>query len=91
MACRPAILTCAIFDESAVMARPRKTHPPTPSDELEALLGFRWAMGRPSKHDLSTWSVSDDWPDRVPVTLAEIEVFERWFGDVLHELLGPQP
>lgn len=22
-----------------------------------------------------------DWPDPVPVTEAEIEVFERWFGD----------
>jgi hypothetical protein len=26
--------------------------------------------------------VTDDWPDEVPVTEAEIEVFEAWFGDL---------
>lgn len=44
--------------------------------------------GRP-KHDLTTWTVTDDWPDPVPVTEAEIEVFERWFGDLFDELFGP--
>ena len=34
--------------------------------------------------------VTDDWPDDVPVTEAEIEVFERWFGDVFDELLNPK-
>lgn len=38
-----------------------------------------------------TWCVVDDWPERVPVTEAEIEVFERWFGDIFDELFGPQP
>lgn len=38
-----------------------------------------------------TWRVVDDWPERVPVTEAEIEVFERWFGDIFDELFGPQP
>jgi len=33
--------------------------------------------------------VTDDWPDDIPVTEAEIEVFERWFGDVFEELLNP--
>lgn len=41
-------------------------------------------------HDLSTWTVSDDWPADVPVTEAEIDVFERWFGDLFDELFGPQ-
>ncbi len=36
------------------------------------------------------FSVTDDWPDDVPVTEAEIEVFERWFGDVFDELLSPK-
>ena len=31
--------------------------------------------------------VTDDWPDYVPVTEAEIQVFERWFGDFFDELL----
>lgn len=34
--------------------------------------------------------VTDDWPDYVPVTEAEIDVFERWFGDVFDELLNPK-
>ena len=70
------------------MPRPRKIHPPTVADELETLLGFRWAMGRPPKHDLATWTVTDDWPDPAPVTLAEVDVFERYFGDLFDELFG---
>jgi len=46
-------------------------------------------MGRPPKHDLSTWTVTDDWPRPVPVTQAEVEVFEQWFGDLFDELFGP--
>ena len=68
--------------------RSRRTkRPPTASEQLEELLGYPWPFpGRPPKHDLSTWSVTDDWPDPVPVTEAEIEVFERWFGDLFNEL-----
>ena len=45
-------------------------------------------LGRPAKHDLSAWTVTDDWPERVPVTQAEMEVFEAWFGDFFDELFG---
>lgn len=45
--------------------------------------------GRPPKHDLSTWAITDDWPERIPVTDAEIDVFEAWFGDLFDELFGP--
>jgi hypothetical protein len=71
------------------MARPvRRPRPPTASEKLEALLGYPWPFtGRPPKHDLSTWKVTDDWPDPVPVTDAEVEVFEQWFGDILDALL----
>ena len=63
---------------------------PTASEQLEELLGYPWPFpGRPPKHDLSTWTVIDDWPDPVPVTQAEIEVFERWFGDLFDELFDP--
>lgn len=44
---------------------------------------------RRPKHDVSTWIVTDDWPDEVPITEAEIEVFERHFGDVFDEMFGP--
>lgn len=43
---------------------------------------------RRPKHDVSAWTVTDDWPEKVPITEAEIEIFERYFGDVLNELFG---
>lgn len=39
--------------------------------------------------DTEVLTVVDDWPESIPVTEAEIEVFERWFGDVFDELLSP--
>lgn len=44
--------------------------------------------GRPSKHEVETWRVIDDWPQRVPVTSSEIDVFESWFGALVDELFG---
>jgi hypothetical protein len=40
------------------------------------------------RHDPNAWTVTDDWPERVPVTEAEIEVFEAWFGDLFDELFA---
>lgn len=40
------------------------------------------------KPSLQGWTVSDDWPERVPVTEAEIDLFEAWFGDILDEIFG---
>jgi len=51
------------------------------------------ALGRPRDHHAdadATMRVVDDWPDDVPVTEAEVRVFERWFGDVFDELLSPK-
>ena len=45
-------------------------------------------IGRPPKHDLSAWTVTDDWPERVPVTQAEVDVFEAWFGDFFDEMFN---
>ena len=45
-------------------------------------------IGRPPKHDLSTWTVTDDWSEHVPVTEAEVDMFEAWFGDLFDELFG---
>ncbi len=46
--------------------------------------------GRPIADDLSDWRVVDDWPDDVPVTPEEVDIFERWFGDLLDEMFGPE-
>jgi hypothetical protein len=40
------------------------------------------------KTDQTRWSVSDDWPDEVPITEAEIEVSEAWFGELFDELFS---
>lgn len=52
------------------------------------------ALGRPRNHhahaDHERLRVVDDWPEDVPVTEAEVQVFERWFGDVFDELLSPK-
>jgi hypothetical protein len=45
-------------------------------------------VGRPGKADTTTWTVTDDWPDEVPITEAEIDVFEAWFGDLFDELFS---
>jgi hypothetical protein len=77
------------------MARPRKsrllnaTAADTPSDDLYDYARPRHHRpGRPSPDDPSTWTVKDDWPGDVPVTDAEIEVFEAWFGDLFDELFS---
>jgi len=41
--------------------------------------------------DVEKLPVIDDWPDEVPITEAEIQVFERWFGDVFDEMFGGIP
>ncbi|HTR11906.1 MAG TPA: hypothetical protein VMI72_01305 [Roseiarcus sp.] len=57
--------------------------------QLETLLGHPWPFaGRPPKHDLSTRTITDDWPENVPVTEAEVEVSEQWFGDLFDDLFG---
>ena len=44
--------------------------------------------GRPVIDDLSDWRVVDDFPEEIPVTPEEVDVIERWLGDVLDELFG---
>ncbi len=59
-------------------------------EALRAYMRNEWPhAGRPSKHDVGSWTVTDDWPDRVPVTAAEVDVFEAWFGDLFDEIFGP--
>lgn len=42
----------------------------------------------PGVFDVERLPVLDDWPDEVPITEAEIQVFERWFADVFDEMFG---
>ena len=42
----------------------------------------------PDAFDVEKLPVIDDWPDEVPITEAEIQVFERWFADVFDEMFG---
>jgi len=72
------------------MSRVSRQRPQSASEQLEQMLGKPWPFaGRPPKHDLKAWTVTDDWPERVPVTQAEVDVFEAWFGDLFDELFGP--
>ena len=75
---------------TADMPRPcPKTCPPPRPSSLKRLLGQPWPFpGRPPKHDLSTWTVTDEWPEHIPVTEAEVDVFEAWFADLFDELFG---
>jgi len=87
-----AILLAARRRNTAGMPRPVLKPAPKVSEQLEALLGYPWPFrGQPPKHDPSPWTVTDDWPGLVPVTEAEIEVFERWFADLFDELFEPIP
>jgi hypothetical protein len=40
------------------------------------------------KSERTDATFSDDWPDEVPITEAEIDVFEAWFGDLFDELFS---
>ena len=45
-------------------------------------------LRRSRKVDPIDWTVTDNWPEDVPVTEAEVDVFEAWFGDLLDELFS---
>ena len=36
-------------------------------------------------------TITDDWPEVVPITETEVRIVEAYFGDVLDELFGPLP
>lgn len=45
----------------------------------------------PSRRAAIAPSVSDDWPEFVPITEAELRITEAYLEKVLAELLGPLP
>jgi len=46
--------------------------------------------GHKPPEDTTEWVVTDDWPERVPVTKAEVDVFEAHFSDFFDKWLGPR-
>lgn len=76
--------------------RPRQSTPETLPDDLFDYADEPTPAGRTRAGDApllgpdgERMRVTDDWPEDVPVTEAEIDVFERWFGDVFNEILNP--
>jgi len=60
---------------------------------LQAVNGRRHRRRNAPQHHLHNRTVvvivTDDWPDRVPVTNAEMDVFGAWFGDLFDEMFRP--
>jgi hypothetical protein len=80
------------------MTRPRKSRPQciavaaaAPEDLYDYARPPARRAGRLTPDGLATWTVKDDWPEHVPVTVAEIEVFEAWFGDLFDVLFSARP
>ena len=49
------------------------------------------SVARSSDGRARSWNpeITDDWPDRIPVSEAELDLFEAHFGGLLDELFGP--
>ena len=75
--------------------RPRQPAPQTLPDDLydyddDPAPRISPARGSPpDAFDVEKLPVIDDWPERVPVTEEEVDIFERYFGDALDRLFGP--
>jgi hypothetical protein len=61
---------------------------PLPDDLYDYLRPPVRRKVRPAREKPSEWIVTDDWTEEVPITEAEIEVFEAWFGDLFDELFS---
>ena len=72
-------------------ARKANTDDGLPADLYDYARPPTRRAGRPAAEDTTTWTVTDDWPDPVPVTLDEAALFERWFGDLFDELFKDCP
>lgn len=76
----------------ASRGRPRHAAPRALPDDLYAYRDVPSPPRRnpsPDAFDIESLPVFDDWPERVPVTVAEVDIFERYFGDVLDRLFHP--
>jgi hypothetical protein len=90
-----AILLAKMQREIPGMVRKRKsrtwniaTQDSLPDDLYDYARPPARRVGRPARVNTTAWTVTDDWPDEVPITEAEIDVFEAWFSDLLDELFS---
>ena len=90
-----AILLAQVRCETPAMVRTRKSQigktaaeDRLPDDLYDYARPSARRVGRPAPEDTTTWTVTDDWPDEVPITEAELDVFEAWFDDLFDELFS---
>jgi hypothetical protein len=72
------------------MARSQKS--PQHRAPIDGLFDYARAPARRARRldraNRAEWTVTGDWPEDMPVTEAEIEVFEAWFGDLFDRLFS---
>lgn len=61
-----------------------------PDDLYEYLRAPEPRSGRPPLRDEVPIVVTDDWPEVVPITEAELQVMESHFAEELDEIFGPR-
>jgi hypothetical protein len=88
-----AILLAEVPCHSSCMTRTRRSRAQdrTGNEPLDVYDYAHAPARRPRRSvpaDATIWTVTDDWPEEVPVTEAEIEVFVAWFGDLFDELFS---
>ena len=82
-------------ERRARKGRPRQPVPETLPDDLFDYADEPTPDGRERRRsplrivDVESLPVFDDWPEKVPITEEELQIFERYFGDVLDRLFGP--
>ena len=67
--------------------RPRHPVPEALPDDLFDYADEPTPDGRERRR--SPLRIVDDWPEKVPITEEELQIFERYFGDALDRLFGP--
>lgn len=68
----------------------RQRRSPSLSAQLGSMLGEPWDFpGRPLRHDYDQWTVDDDWSRPFPISDAEVDLYEAYFGDLFDEMFGP--
>ncbi|MGH6710667.1 MAG: hypothetical protein ACREEK_17050 [Bradyrhizobium sp.] len=54
-------------------------------------MSSRRAVSKLRPIDPEFWTVVNELPDPLPVSKAEIEAIESYFGELLHEVFDPTP
>ena len=59
-----------------------------PADLYLDLDAPRVRIGRPADYELTARRVVDDWPEVIPISQAELDLFEAHFGELVDRLFG---